>query len=131
MTVVMYCIGAVITDAVRFAVMPIVAQLSGSDVQDIYTTRVSTYPELIAFECEGMDIESRQLLLVRITDKALLGRQETHKTTVVTGHPDRSFTILTETRDDIARESILLSVGHEAVTNRREIVHTAIERAYP
>ena len=109
----------------------ILSQAAGLYVQYKHTAGIGSHPQFVAAETEGMGILTAQHALMGIIQETAFLRRIAHQTAIVAGHPDTSVLVLTETGDDITRQSCTDSEGLETLAYRRDIMDTTVERPHP
>ena len=92
---------------------------------------VGAYPQVVALQCQGVHVQSRQLLVLGVAEQLAVGRLVAHETAVVAGYPHMAVAVLAEAGYDVARQPRLGRTALEAAARGGHVVGAAIERAGP
>ena len=99
------------------------------------TIGIGSYPEIVALNAQGMDIEARKRRTVGIVEEGIaMTALVTGKTAVVGSYPDVPIGIFTETAHNItlqAQSALMTLERDETFGNGRDVIDTPIERAEP
>ena len=104
-------IGTGVVKALWITGLHILFQRAGFYIQYHHSVSIGSYPQIIVtVQTEGMGILTREDILMRIIEEAMLFGGVAHKSTIITGNPDTSLFILAETGDDIANGTIIATI---------------------
>ena len=91
-------VDAAVIEAVLIAGAYIMAQLSADEVEHIQAVGIGAYPQLVALQGQGVDVESLKRREITKRGRVRGGSGiEAHQSAIVAGYPDVAFVVFAET----------------------------------